>query len=86
VDEAPDEVEKRLRELMGRRHFVDRESGVLLIWLAAEVGELADAVGQLETRHPTARFSVQESGAALAVRMTARDQELAEIEALYVAG
>jgi hypothetical protein len=29
---------------------------------------------------------VQESGAALAVRMTARDQELAEIEALYVAG
>jgi hypothetical protein len=81
----PDEVGKRLRELMSRRHFVDRESGVLLVWLSAEPGELVEAVGQLEARHPAARFSVQESGSALAVRMTARDQDLADIEARYVA-
>ena len=80
-----DEDEKRLRDLLRRRHFVDRESGVLLVWLAADPGELAEAVGQLETRHPSARFSLLESGAALAVRMAAPDHDLADIEARYVA-
>ncbi len=85
MSEGPNEVEKRLRTVLGRRHFVDRESGVLLVWLRADVsGELTELVGELETRHPATRFSLQETGSAVAVRMSARDQELAELEALYV--
>ena len=85
MNEHPDEVEKRLRTALGRRHFVDRETGVLLVWLPAEMsGELAELVGELETRHPATRFSLQENGSAVAVRMSARDQELAELEALYL--
>jgi hypothetical protein len=34
--------------------------------------------------HPATRFAVQTSGVAVAVRMTARDDELAAIEQLYV--
>lgn len=79
-----DEFAERFRALLGRRHFVDRETGVLLVWLPAGGGELAELVGQLERRHPAARFSLQESGRAVAVRMSAREQDLAEIEALYV--
>jgi hypothetical protein len=86
VNEPPDEVEKRLRTLLGRRHFVDRETGVLLVWLPADTSdELSELVGELGSRHPATRFSLQETGSAVAVRMSARDQELAEIEALYVA-
>jgi hypothetical protein len=85
VNESPDEVEKRLRTVLGRRHFVDRETGVLLVWLPADAsGELTELVGELETRHPATRFSLQETGSAVAVRMSARDQELTELEALYV--
>ncbi len=79
-----DEVGERFRSLLGRRYFVDRESGVLLVWLAADRRELVDLVPLVEARHPAARFSVQEAGAAVAVRMSAREQDLAEIEALYV--
>jgi hypothetical protein len=86
VDDAPDAVEKRLRAVLGRRHFVDREAGVLLVWLPADTScELSELVGELESRHPAARFSLQETGSAIAVRMSAPDQELAELEALYVA-
>lgn len=79
-----DDVGSRFRALLGRRHFVDRESGVLLVWLPADRGELGELVPLVEARHPAARFSVQEFGAAVAVRMTAHEQDLAEIEALYV--
>jgi hypothetical protein len=85
VNEPPDAVEKRLRAVLGRRHFVDRETGVLLVWLPADASsELSELVNELESRHPATRFSVQETGSAVAVRMSARDQELAELEALYV--
>lgn len=81
----PDAVEKRLRTVLARRHFVDRETGVLLVWLPADASsELSDLLGELEDRHPGARFSVQAAGSAVAVRMSAPDQHLAEIEALYV--
>lgn len=86
MNEPPDAVEKRLRAVLGRRHFVDRETGVLLVWLPADASpELSELVGELESRHPATRFSLQETGSAVAVRMSARDQELAEIEARYVA-
>jgi hypothetical protein len=84
VSEPDDEIADRFRAVLGRRHFVDRESGVLLVWVPGDVRELADLVGQVELRHPATSFSVQESGSALAVRMSARDQDLAELEALYV--
>ena len=86
MNEPPDAVAKRLRAVLGRRHFVDRETGVLLVWLPADTSpELSELVRELESRHPATRFSLQETGSAVAVRMSARDQELAEIEALYVA-
>lgn len=84
MNDLGDDVAARFRALLDRRHFVDRESGVLLVWLPADRHELAGLVPQVEARHPAARFSVQESGAAVAVRMSAREQDLAEIEALYV--
>jgi hypothetical protein len=79
-----DEVTQRFRAVLGRRHFVDRETGVLLVWLPADRGELAGLVGEVERRHPAARFSLQESGRAVAIRMSAQEQELAQIEALYL--
>jgi hypothetical protein len=86
VNDPPDAVEKRLRAVLGRRHFVDRETGVLLVWLPADTStDLSALVSELESRHPATRFSLQETGSAVAVRMSARDQELAELEALYVA-
>lgn len=85
MNEPPDAVEKRLRTVLGRRHFVDRETGVMLVWLPADTSsELSELVSELEYRHPATRFSVQEAGSAVAVRMSAREQDLAEIEALYV--
>lgn len=80
----PDEVALRFRALLGRRHFLDREHGVLLVWLPADRGELAELVAKVERRHPAARFSLQRSGRAVAVRMKAQERDLAEIEALYV--
>jgi hypothetical protein len=86
VNEPPDAVEKRLRAVLGRRHFVDRETGVLLVWLPADASsELSELVSELETRHPATRFSLHETGSAVAVRISAQDRDLAEIEALYVA-
>ena len=79
-----DELAERFRALLGRRHFVDRESGVLLIWVPADPRELAELVAQVEARHPGVRFATQEAGSAVAVRMTGREQELSYLEALYV--
>jgi hypothetical protein len=45
---------------------------------------VARLVRQVEARHPAARFAVQRSGAAVAVRMTPREQELAELDTHYV--
>lgn len=79
-----DELGERFRVLLGRRHFVDRESGILLVWVPADRRELAELVLQLEARHPGIRLTTQESGSAVAVRMSGREQELAELEALYM--
>ena len=84
MDHPGDAVAQRFRALLGTRHFVDRESGVLLVWLPAGPAELARLVGQVEVRHPAARFSLQRAGAAVAIRITAPDQDLAELEALYL--
>lgn len=81
---AGDEVAQRFRLLLGRRHFVDREFGVLLIWVPADRRELAELVSKLEARHPGIRLTTQQAGSAVAVRMTGRDEELAQLEALYV--
>jgi hypothetical protein len=80
----PDDVAQRFRDVMGRRHFVDHEPGVLLIWVAAGQRELADLMPQVEARHPGVRFAVQSSGSATAVQVRARDEELTAIEELYV--
>ena len=84
MNDTGDDVAARFRALLDQRHFVDRESGVLLVWVPADRGELGALVPLVEARHPAARFSVLEAGAATAIRMTARDQDLAEIESLYV--
>lgn len=87
MNELGDVVTVRFRALLGQRHFLDREAGVLLVWIPADGPdrrELAELVAQVEARHPAARISMQESGSAVAVRMSAREQDLAEIEALYV--
>lgn len=78
-----DEVGERFRVLLGRRHFVDRESGILLVWVPAGGREL-ELVLQLEARHPGIRLTTQEAGSAVAVRMSGREQELAELKALYM--
>jgi hypothetical protein len=36
-----EEVAARFRAILGRRQFVDREPGVLLIWVPADRRELA---------------------------------------------
>lgn len=87
MDDERDVVGDRFRALLDRRHFVDRETGVLLVWVPVDGTvrrELAELVPQVEARHPAARVSLQESGAAVAVRMSAREQDLAELEALYL--
>ena len=77
-------VTERFKDLLGRRLFLDREPGVLLVWVEADQHDVASLVPQVEALHPGTRFAVQTSGAAVAVRMTARDDELAAIEHLYV--
>lgn len=84
MGECNDEVAQWFRKLLDRRQFVDREPGILLIWLAAERQELAEMIPQIEARHPGARFNVQNSGSAIAVQVTARDNDLAAIEELYI--
>ena len=82
-DSAPD----RLREILRLRHFVDRESGALVIWLPSDAAvrrQLADLVPQVEARHLASRIAVHQSGAALALRITGRDSELELIEAEYL--
>jgi hypothetical protein len=77
-------VTERFRDLLARRLFLDREPGVLLVWVEADRHDVASLVPQVEALHPATRFAVQTSGVAVAVRMTARDDELAAIEQLYV--
>ena len=80
------DVTDRFSELLSRRFFVDHEPGSLLVWVDADSGDVATLVRQIEARHPGARFTVQRAGAAVAVRITARKQELAELESRYVDG
>jgi hypothetical protein len=79
-----DEVGDEFRSVLSRRQFVDRASGTLLVWVQAEPGELSALVSKVEARHPGARFGVDEVGSAVAVRITAREPQLAELEALYL--
>ena len=82
VTEVQD-VTDRFSELLSHRLCVDHEPGALLV-LDANSRLVARLMRQVEARHPAARFAVQQSGAAVAVRMTAREQELAELESHYV--
>ena len=85
MNDYGDLLEERFRALLGRRHFLDRERGVLLVWVAAaDRAELAALVGPVGARHPAARITVLEAGTALAVRISGRDPDLAELEARYV--
>jgi hypothetical protein len=61
-----DDVAERFRAVLSRRHFVDREPGVLLVWLPANRSELAELVPKVEARHPGTRIAVHEAGAAVA--------------------
>lgn len=79
-----DEVAKRFRTMMDRRHFVDHEPGMLLIWVPVEREELAKIIPQVEARHPGARFVVRRTGSATAVQVTAREEMLATIAQLYI--
>ena len=78
------DVADRFGELLSHRLFVDHEPGALLVWVDADSRQVATLVRQVEARHPAARFAVQRAGAAVAIRMTAREEELAEIEGHYV--
>jgi hypothetical protein len=84
VTGSGDDVAERFRSLLGRRHFVDREPGVLLVWLPTDQPGIAELVSRVEARHPGTRIGIQETGAAVAVRITGRDEELALLEELYV--
>ena len=84
VTGSGDDMAERFRGLLGRRQFVDREPGVLLIWLPVEQPELAELLPRVQARHPETRIAVQEAGAAIAVRITGPDEELTVLEALYV--
>ena len=53
-------------------------------FLGFRAGRLSELVSELEYRHPATRFRGPEAGSAVAVRMSARDREPAEIEGLYV--
>jgi hypothetical protein len=84
VSNGDDDVARQFRDMMGRRQSVDQEPGMLLIWVTAAPEEVADLMARVEARHPGARFTVQNSGSATAVQITARDEELTAIEALYI--
>lgn len=77
----------RLRAVVRRRHFVDREPGLLLIWLPASDAIRATVTelgARVQARHLTARCSVWESGAALAWQVRADEADLVAIESAYV--
>jgi hypothetical protein len=86
VTDRVDEVAKRFRNVMDRRHFVDHEPGMLLIWVPVEREELAELIPQVEARHPGARFVVRSTDSATAVQVTAREEVLATIAQLYIDG
>jgi hypothetical protein len=81
-----DEVAKRFRAMMGRRHFVDHEPGMLLIWIPVQGAELAELIPQVEARHPGARFVLRKTGSATAVQVTGHEETLAAIAQLYIEG
>src|SRR5882724_895195 len=79
----------RCRALVGRRYFVDREPGALLMWLPADDATRADVatlVPQAQAWHPGVRFAIQRAGAALAVKATARESDLDHLYATYFTG
>lgn len=76
----------RCRALVRRRYFVDREPGALLMWLPADEAtraDLATLVPQAQASHPTVRFAIHRTGAALAVKATARESDLDHLYATY---
>lgn len=76
----------RCRALVGRRYFVDREPGALLMWLPADEDTRRDVdtlVPRAQAWHPAVTFAVQHTGAALAVKATAREADLDHIYTLY---
>ena len=82
-----DDVTGRFRALLRRRHFVDRDADVLLIWLPADADDrqaLADLVPRIEARHPGSRVSIVESGEATAVRIAAHEADLSDLQATYL--
>jgi hypothetical protein len=81
---VPDGATERFRGLLAQRLFVDREPGALLVWLDADSDEVSALVHNVGERHPAARFTVQTTGAAVAVRMAATDEELVELERRYM--
>jgi hypothetical protein len=79
----------RCRALVSRRYFVDREPGALLMWLPADEttrADLATLVPQAQAWHPTVRFAIRRTGAALAVKATARESDLDHLYATYFTG
>jgi hypothetical protein len=84
MTEVRDGATERFRGLLAHRLFIDHEPGALLVWLAADREEVSRLVHSVEGRHPGARFTVQTSGTAVAVRMAARDEELIDLERRYL--
>jgi hypothetical protein len=83
------EIARRCQDLVSRRYFVDREPGALLMWLPTDEAtrdELATLIPRAQARHAGVRFAVQRTGAALAVKATAREAELDQLYATYIAG
>jgi hypothetical protein len=82
-----DDPAGRCAALVGRRHFVDREHGVLMVWMPGDDAtrrELGDLVPLVQQRYPAARFSLREAGSAVAVTARGGEADLAEIEAAYL--
>ena len=86
MTDRDDDVAKRFRTMMDRRHFMDREPGMLLIWVPVEREELDEIIPQVEARHPGARFAVRRTDSATAVEVTAREEVLATIAQVYIEG
>jgi hypothetical protein len=83
---TPPHIPERCRALVRRRHFVDREPGAILMWLPADDATRADVatlVPRAQAWHPSVHFAVHQSGAAIAVKASAREADLDRIYATY---
>ena len=81
-------IARRCHDLVGRRYFVDREPGALLMWLPADQAtrdEVAVLVPRAQAEYAGVRFAVQRSGSALAVKASAREADLDRLYATYFA-